>query len=100
MILNRTRDAIWDKLIELPEIPDSRIVASYLNDQGLLLVSYSDDYFKTVNLLRNNSYGFYQTKEYLFVLIDADPYSKGYDLEVIKQGSYNPVELVLPIEDH
>jgi hypothetical protein len=32
MVLNRTRDAIWDKLIELPEIPDSRIVASFLND--------------------------------------------------------------------
>ncbi|CAD8110718.1 unnamed protein product [Paramecium sonneborni] len=100
MVLNRTRDAIWDKLIELPEIPDSRIVASYLNDQGHLQVSYSDDYFKTFQLLRNNSYGFYQTKEYLFILIDADSFSKGYDLEVIKQGTLNPVELVLPIEDH
>ncbi|CAD8173546.1 unnamed protein product [Paramecium octaurelia] len=100
LVLNRTRDAIWDKLIELPEVPDSRIVASYLSDQGHVQVSYSDDYFKTTQLLRNNSYGFYQTKEYLFILIDADPFSKGYDLEVIKQGSLTPVELVLPIEDH
>ncbi|CAK90127.1 unnamed protein product (macronuclear) [Paramecium tetraurelia] len=100
VLLNRTKDAIWDKLIELPEIPDSRIVASYLSDQGHVQVSYSDDYFKTTQLLRNNSYGFYQTKEYLFILIDADPFSKGYDLEVIKQGSLTPVELVLPIEDH
>lgn len=98
-VLERVRDAAWDKLIALPEVPDHRIVASHLHENGSVLVSHSDDFYRTLSPLRWNGYGFYQTKEYLFTLIDADEFSKGYDLEVTKSGRSNLTEIVLPIED-
>lgn len=74
-------------------------MASHLHQNGSVLVSYSDDFYNTNIPLRWNSYGFYQTNEYLFVLIDADQYSKGYDLEVTKTQKLQLTEIVLPIED-
>ena len=55
----RVRDASWDKLLESPVIPDNRIVAAHLADNGSTLVSYSDDFYRSKVPVRWNTHGFY-----------------------------------------
>ncbi|KAM3143555.1 hypothetical protein pb186bvf_004317 [Paramecium bursaria] len=100
LALQRVRDADWDKLLESPLIPDTRIIVAHLLQNESVVVCYSDDFFRSNKTIRMNSHGYYQTNEYLFALIDADAQSKGYDLEVTKAYQFNLTEVVLPVEDH
>lgn len=100
-VLKRVREASWDKLLQYQMVPDNRIVVSYLAENGSYAVGYSDDYFKSTNIIRWHAFGYYQTPVYLFLLVRADPDSEGYDLEIAPSFSdtYRPREIVLPLDD-
>lgn len=72
MVLDHVRDASWDKLVHYEMVPDTRIIATHIDELGELLVSFSDDFFKTRRLLDKDAFGFYQTPSYLFILVRPD----------------------------
>lgn len=76
-------------------------MATHIDDQGQLLVSYSDDFFKSVKQIDKDAFGFYQTPNYLFLLVRPDALSSGYDLKMSPPigDSYYPEEIVLPLDD-
>lgn len=63
-------------------VPDARIIVTHIDSEGELLVSFSDDFFKTIRLIDRDAFGFYQTPSYLFILVRPDQYSVGYDLKM------------------
>lgn len=83
-------------------VPDNRIVTSYQAENGSYAVGYSDDYFKTLKVIRWDAFGYYQTPVYLFLLVSADSDSDGYDLEIAPSFSdnYTPQKIVLPLDDN
>jgi hypothetical protein len=95
------RDASWDKLLQYLLVPDGRIIASHIAENGSYVVTYSDDYFVTHQVIRWFAFGYYQTPVYLFLLVKADAQSEGYDLEIAPSFSdtYHPTEIILPLDD-
>jgi hypothetical protein len=40
-------------------VPDMRIIASHVDKDGEMKVSYSDDFFKTIRPIEKECFGFY-----------------------------------------
>ena len=48
--------------------------------EGKSVISYSDDYFATIQTMQDNALGFFQTSHYIFVLTTGEDGENGYEL--------------------
>jgi hypothetical protein len=101
MVLERVREAAWDKLVHYEMVPDTRVIATHLLSNGSQVVTYSDDFYSTSKVISHDAFGFHQSQSHLFLLVRPDQWSQGYDMDI--QTAFtdvsNPVEVVLPLED-
>ncbi|CAD8167582.1 unnamed protein product [Paramecium pentaurelia] len=101
--LNYVRDAAWDKLLQYQLIPDQRIIVCHMKE-GKSVISYSDDYFTTIQTMQENALGFFQTSHYIFVLTTGEDGETGYELLIapayLDKFQPQPVQLPIPLNQH